>query len=239
MVTMVLVPKDPPRTSRGSPPYCRGCKDRSIIQRGASVVGSSIATVRFQILGSVRVSVDGGELAITAGRDRVLLGVLLLYANESVSRDRLIDAVWQGKPPRDARNQLQGCVSRLRKRLGAAGFGRVIVTEPDGYRLAVDSGDVDLLEFRRLVGRARDAAGDGRSEEAAADYRRALGLWRGPALAGIDGHTIPRAAATLDEERLQALAECLDAQLAAGAGGELVAELNELVGQYPHAAAAA
>jgi hypothetical protein len=76
--------------------------------------------VRFQILGSVRVEVDGQELAITAGRDRVLLGVLLLHANQLMTSDQLIDAVWPSKPPQDARNQLQGCVSRLRKRFAAA-----------------------------------------------------------------------------------------------------------------------
>jgi tetratricopeptide (TPR) repeat protein len=109
----------------------------------------------------------------------------------------------------------------------------VIVTEPDGYRAVVDPGDLDLLEFRRLVAGAREVAGQGRYEQAAADYRKALVLWRGPALAGIDGHTIPRAAATLEEERVQALEERLATELAAGAAGELVAELSELVERHP------
>jgi DNA-binding SARP family transcriptional activator/tetratricopeptide (TPR) repeat protein len=189
--------------------------------------------MRFQILGSVRVEVDGRDVPVTAGRDRVLLGVLLLHANQSVTRDQLIDAIWPGKPPRDVRNQLQGCVSRLRRRFVGVGLGRVIVTEPDGYRAVVDPGDLDLLEFRQLVGQARDAARKGRLEQAVVTYRAATALWRGPALAGVDGHAIPRAAATLDEERAQALEECLDAELAAGAGGELVAELTELVDRHP------
>jgi DNA-binding SARP family transcriptional activator len=189
--------------------------------------------MRFRILGSVRVVLDGREVPVTASRDRVLLGVLLLHANQSMTRDQLIDAVWPGRPPRDARNQLQGCVSRLRKRFAEAGLGRVIVTEPDGYRAVVEPGDLDLLEFRRLVAGAREVAGQGRYEQAAADYRKALVLWRGPALAGIDGHTIPRAAAALEEERVQALEERLAAELAAGAAGELVAELSELAERHP------
>jgi DNA-binding SARP family transcriptional activator len=187
--------------------------------------------MRFRILGPVRVEADGHEVVITAGRDRVLLGALLLHANQPQTVDQLIDVVWPDRPPRDARNQLQGCVSRLRKRL--AGLGRVIVTEPDGYRAVVDAGDLDLLEFRRLIAAARADVAEGRYEEAATVYRAGLALWRGPALAGIDGHAVPRAAATLDEERVQALEERLAAELSAGAGGELVAELTELVGSYP------
>jgi DNA-binding SARP family transcriptional activator len=189
--------------------------------------------MRFRILGPVRVEVDGHEVAITASRDRVLFGVLLLHANQPLTSDQLIDSVWPDRPPWGAKNQQQGCVSRLRKRLAAAGMNRVIVTEPDGYRAMVGSGDLDLLEFRRLVAAARADAAEGRYEQAAVSFRAALGLWRGPALAGVDGHAIPRAAAGLDEERVAVLEERLSAELVAGAGSGLVAELIELVGSYP------
>jgi DNA-binding SARP family transcriptional activator/tetratricopeptide (TPR) repeat protein len=191
--------------------------------------------MRFQILGPLRVEVDGREVPITARRDRVLLGVLLLYANQPMSVDQLIDAVWPGRPPRNARNQLQGCVSRLRKQLAMAGLGdRVIVTEPSGYRMVVDPGDLDLLEFRRLATQARAAAAGGCYEQAVDGYRGGLALWRGSVLAGVDGHTIPQVAAGLDEERTRGREERIDAELAAGAGGKLVAELTELVRQHPH-----
>jgi DNA-binding SARP family transcriptional activator len=185
--------------------------------------------VRFQILGPIRVDIAGREMPITASRDRVLLATLLLYANQPVTAEQLVDALWPANPPRNARNQLQGCVSRLRKRFSEAGVaGQVIVTEPAGYRVVVDPDDLDLLVFRRLVAAARAAADQRRYGDARADYRAGLALWRGPAL----GDIVP--AAGLAEERAQALEECLDAELTAGAGSELVAELTDLVREHPH-----
>lgn len=130
--------------------------------------------MRFRILGPIRVDLDGREVELTASRDRVLLAMLLLHANQPVTTDRLIDAIWATSPPQNARNQLQGCVSRLRKRLSDGGFsGHLIVTEPTGYRAAVDPEDLDLLAFRRLVAEARAAAGVGRYDDARARFRAA------------------------------------------------------------------
>lgn len=138
----------------------------------------------------------GVEITIGSGRERTLLAVLLLHANRTVTVDRLVGAIWAETPPPGARNQLQGCVSRLRKRLATTGL--VIVTEPAGYRATASPGDIDLLEFRRLVGEARTAVVAGRQADAVAGYRAALDLWRGPALSGIDTGRV-YAAVALDE----------------------------------------
>lgn len=191
--------------------------------------------MRFQILGSICVDADGHGVAITAGRERILLAMLLLNAGKTVSTDQLVEAIWATEVPHNVRNQVHACVHRLRKRLDEAGSGQqLIVTEPGSYRITADPADLDLSEFRRLVGKARTAAAAGSHDDAKVTYRAALSLWRGPALAGIDSTLIRNAAASLDEERVQALEECLDAELAAGGAGELVAELTDLVAQDPH-----
>jgi hypothetical protein len=77
-------------------------------------------------------------------------------------------------------------VSRLRKRLSAAGDAAMLATEPNGYRIAADAETLDLFDFRLLVSEARTAAREGRNARATERYRTALGLWRGPTLAGID-----------------------------------------------------
>lgn len=191
-------------------------------------------TVRFEMLGAFRVRAGAQQVAMP-DRERTLLATLLLSANEVVNWSRLIDAVWDERPPRDARNQLHGCVSRLRKRLAAAGVpGRPIVTHPAGYELRVVSEYLDLWQFRGQVDQARAAAERGESSEAVARFHAALASWRGPALAGIESRLLRQVATSLDEERVRAAEERIELQLTQGAAGELVAELTELVAQHPY-----
>ncbi|MPZ26901.1 MAG: tetratricopeptide repeat protein [Micromonosporaceae bacterium] len=191
--------------------------------------------MQFEILGPLRVRDATGEVAIKSGRERSLLAVLLLHARRTVPNGRLFEAVWENRPPPGARNQLQGCISRLRRQLVRAGAAdRLIVTDPGGYHIAVAPGQLDLLEFRRLVGHARTAAANGSGDEATRAYRAGLELWRGPALADIDTGAARHLAASLDEERVLAQEECIGLQLATGAGGRLVPELLELAQLHPH-----
>jgi DNA-binding SARP family transcriptional activator len=191
--------------------------------------------MRFEILGPMRVRARGRDITVTAGRDRTVLGMLILHANRTVPMSDLVDAVWAGNAPRDARTQLHGCVSRLRKRLASIGAtDQIIITEPEGYRLRADGGSVDLLEFRSLVADARAAVVDGNREKAREWYRTAMDLWRGDALAGIDRGKVWQAAAGLDEERARALEEYIELELALGGSGELVGELTELVHRHPY-----
>jgi DNA-binding SARP family transcriptional activator/tetratricopeptide (TPR) repeat protein len=190
--------------------------------------------MRFEILGPIRVNTGAREIAITAGRERTVLAMLLLHANRTVSMTGLVDALWTDRAPRDARNQLQGCVSRLRRQLAEANAAGQIITEPEGYRLQAGAKAVDLLEFRSLVAEARAAHKDGRRTEARDGYLAALALWRGPALTGIDRGTMRQTAVGLEEERARALEERIDLELALGAGSELVGELTDLVHRYPY-----
>ncbi|HEY8471932.1 MAG TPA: BTAD domain-containing putative transcriptional regulator [Natronosporangium sp.] len=159
--------------------------------------------------------------------------MLALHAGQPVSAALLVDAVWGSAPPRAARNLLQGCVSRLRRRLSEAGAGPdTIITEPNGYRIGAH--ELDLTDFRRLVVQARAAAAAGNCAEARGLYRAGLELWRGTPLSGVESAVVRRAAVPLEEERMSALEECLQLELSAGHAGELIAELNRAVEQYPY-----
>ena len=184
--------------------------------------------MRFRILGPLHVSDGLAEAAITAGRDRVVLAMLLLHTGRIVGVEELIDAVWDGSPPITARGQLQTCVSRLRRALPRA----AILTDPAGYGIEAGADDLDATAFARLLaqGRARLIADrDGARQR----FRQALDLWYGPALAGIDSGAVRQAAAILDEQHAVAIEDWVDLELAAGRDRDLVAELTGLVERFP------
>ena len=178
--------------------------------------------MRYQILGPLAVSGTGDHPAITAGRDRVVLAMLLLHPDRALGVGELVDAVWGEDPPATARNQLQTCVSRLRRALPPG----AIHTDPAGYRLVVGPGELDAAEFERLAALARARHDSGL-------YRQALRLWRGPALVGIGAHAVRRAAAVLDERRAVTMEDWADLAIATGAGRELIGELSALVEEFP------
>jgi DNA-binding SARP family transcriptional activator/tetratricopeptide (TPR) repeat protein len=193
-------------------------------------------SIRFEVLGPIRVRIGDSEITISAKRDRIMLAMLLLHAPDPVPLSRLVEAIWDDQPPHNSRNQVHGCVSRWRKRFADAGVQQqMIMTDQAGYQIPVELPDLDLLEFRRLRDEARSAAANGRPMEAYERYRAALGLWRGPALAGIDSSVVRRAAAALDEEHVQVQEECLRLALEHDLGGPgvLTAEIASLVGQHP------
>src|SRR4029079_14383443 len=107
--------------------------------------------MEFRILGPLEVADDGRLLALGGTKQRALLALLLLRANEVVSRDRLIDELWDGSPPDSGRTALQVDVSQLRKALGRD----MIVTQPPGYLIRIESGELDLHRFEQLVAAAR------------------------------------------------------------------------------------
>ncbi|GGK82219.1 AfsR/SARP family transcriptional regulator [Mangrovihabitans endophyticus] len=184
--------------------------------------------MRFGILGPLSVTDGGRDVAITAGRDRVVLATLLLNNTRIVGVEELIDAVWADDPPATARGQLQTCISRLRRLLPAD----MIATDPAGYAVTVPGADLDAAVFARLTAEARATAGsDG--DKAAAMFREALALWRGPALTGLDTPAVRQSAGVLDEQRAAAMEDWIDLELEAGGTRELAADLAGMVERYP------
>ncbi|MFE0176677.1 BTAD domain-containing putative transcriptional regulator [Streptomyces sp. NPDC059002] len=183
--------------------------------------------MRFGILGPLDVRApDGTPLDPGGPRPRALLTLLLLDAGRTVPVARLTDGLYGDEPPTGAANALQSQVSRLRKRLGLG-----IEAVPTGYRLTVSPEDVDLHRFERLAREGRRLLGSGDHAGAAVLLREALGLWRGPALADL-----PDAAplvTRLEEIRLAAVQDRVDADLAVGGGPDLVPELRELISGHP------
>jgi DNA-binding SARP family transcriptional activator len=180
----------------------------------------------FRLLGPLEVSEYDRPLSLGGVKQRSLLAILLLHANELVSSDRLIDELWGSAPPRTAAKGIQVHVSRLRKLLG----GDRLATRHPGYVLHVESSEFDLARFEQLVGEARRAA----PEPAARKLREALALWRGPALADLAYETFAQVEiARLEEMRLAVLEQRIEADLALGWHGELAGELEALVTRFP------
>ena len=182
--------------------------------------------MEFRLLGPLEVIEQDRLLALGGGRQRSLFAALLLHANEVVSTDRLIDALWDQAPPLTAAKSIQVYVSKLRKELGE---GRLVTRAP-GYVLKVDRSELDLGRFEQLLGEARSAD----PHAAAQKLRRALALWRGPALADVTYEPFFQAEiARLEELRWVALEQRIEADLASGRHAELVGELEALVAEHP------
>jgi YVTN family beta-propeller protein len=191
--------------------------------------------LEFRILGPFEVLADGRPLSLGPGKERALLAVLLLYRNERVSTERLIDLVWDESPPESAPKMIQIYVSRLRRTLAdAGGRDQRLVTQTTGYRLRVEPAEFDLDRFERVCGEGRKALAAGDATLAAATLREALSLWRGPPLADVPaGHFLDQERGRLEELRLGALEEKVEAELALGEGPALVDELHAFVRDHP------
>jgi len=191
----------------------------------------------FRILGPLAVADNGREPVIASGKQRALLAILLLHANEVVSSDRLIEELWGEQPPASAAKSLQVHISRLRRALGGErgdGADSVVVTRGRGYLVRVGPGELDLERFEHLLEEGSGALADSAPERALALLREALGLWRGPPLAEFAYDSFAqRQIARLEELRLTAVEQRVEAELALGRHAQLIAELESLVEQHP------
>jgi DNA-binding SARP family transcriptional activator/glutamine cyclotransferase len=186
--------------------------------------------MEFRMLGPFEVVNAGASVPIGGAKQRALLAILAIHANEVVSVDRLIDDLWGERPPVSASNTLQAYVSRLRKAV-ANGAGATIEFGSGGYVLRAAPGLIDARRFAQTVTSARER---GPAEERSRLLREALEAWRGPALADFAFEPFARAEIErLDELRLCALEGRIDADLECGRHSELVAELEALVVEYP------
>jgi DNA-binding SARP family transcriptional activator/Flp pilus assembly protein TadD len=189
--------------------------------------------MRYRILGPLALWDGRCWEGVSAAKQRALLAVLLLKANQMVPADWLVEQLWSQQPPAAAANQLQVYISRLRRRLDDR-VGRVLVTHSPGYRLVVVPGELDLQCFEELLASGRRAARDGALERAAGLLGEALDLWRGPALADVPaGRLVDSEAARLEEARLAATQERLEVEMRLGRSDGLVGELQALVAEQP------
>lgn len=166
-------------------------------------------------------------------RQRTVLALLSLNANRVTSIEQLIEAVWHDSPPCTARSQIQICISGLRKLFTEAGYPQAIKTRSPGYLLELGTDELDSLEFTSLVTAAKGQADAGRIAEAATTLRRALALWRGPALAGVQSELVQRGATVLNDQRLAAVEERVRLDLLLGRHEELSVELRALISEHP------
>jgi DNA-binding SARP family transcriptional activator/ABC-type branched-subunit amino acid transport system substrate-binding protein len=186
--------------------------------------------VEFRILGPVEVVEGDRRLVLGGPKQRAVLAILLLHRGKVVSTDRLIDELWDERPPVTAAKTIQVYVSNLRKALGNG----MLITQGRGYLLRTGPGQLDLDRFEALVDEARRALRDGKAQDGSDRFRQALTLWRGPALEDLASERFAQSArARLEEQRLAALEERIEADLALGEHAALVAELEALVREHP------
>jgi DNA-binding SARP family transcriptional activator/ABC-type transport system substrate-binding protein len=197
----------------------------------AVLASPEMEPARFGVLGPLLAEIEGRPLPLSGRKQEALLALLLLGANRAVSKASLIDGLWGERPPASADHALETHVSRLRRNLGGAASR--LRTETSGYRLEVGESEFDLDTFGRLFDDGRAAAAQGDPDDAARLLRDALAVWRGPALAGMEEPFAELERGRLEEVRLTALEERIDADLLRGEAAAIVPELRMLVGEHP------
>jgi WD40 repeat protein/DNA-binding SARP family transcriptional activator len=191
--------------------------------------------LEFRILGPLAVRVDGRGIAVGGPKQRALLALLLLSANRVVSRERLIGELFAEQSVNSADHALRNQVSRLRKALAPAGDEPRLVARAPGYLLRVEPGELDLEHFERLVAEGREALAAGEPEAAAQSFRAAERLWEGRPLADLEFEPFARVEVErLEELRLAATEERIDAELALGRQLALVGEIEALSAEHPY-----
>jgi len=187
--------------------------------------------VDFRILGPFEADDDAGAaIALTAGKQKALLALLLLHADGVVAVDRLVEDLWGEDVPETATKMVQILVSQLRKQLPDG----LLRTRAPGYLVDLDGHSLDVRRFDELVAAGREALGRGRAEEAATSFRAALALWRGPALAEFEEPFAQLESSRLEEQRLACLEERIEADLELARHTELVGELDSLARRHAH-----
>jgi DNA-binding SARP family transcriptional activator len=191
----------------------------------------------FRVLGPLEVFDGERAVLIGAGKRRSLLALLLLHSNEVVSAERLIDELWGAQPPPTAAKGLQVYVSQLRKEIqphNGEGDGQILVTRSNGYLLQVRADEVDVHRFERELSAGEQALAAGELDRAAQRLRHGLAMWRGPPLADFAYEPFAQQEiARLEDLRLMAIEQRVEADLALGLHARVVGELEALVREHP------
>lgn len=183
----------------------------------------------FRILGPLEVQVDGPPASAKGHKPRALLGLLLLHRNEPVAAEQLIDDLWGDDAPATAGNTLQVYVSQVRKLVPDR-----LKTEGGSYRLRVEEDELDADRFERLAVEGASALGRKSYGEAAETLAEALALWRGPALADLRYDSFAQGEiARLEELRLAAIEDRIEAEVGLGHHDQVIAELESFVAEQP------
>ena len=185
----------------------------------------------YRVLGPVEVWAGTERLDIGGPRQRRLLGALVVAGGLPVAPERLVDIVWLGAPPDQARNTLRTYVARLRRALEVDGDAP-LTSGPSGYGLPREPGSTDSERFESLLGVARSLGSD--PIAALASLEEALALWRGPAFGEFaEEDWCAGEAVRLDELRLGAMEDRFDAMLACGLYSEVAGDVERFVGDHP------
>jgi DNA-binding SARP family transcriptional activator len=188
--------------------------------------------VRLVVLGPVEAIVNERPVRIDRAQRRALLAYLLLRANQTVTADQLVDALWGAKPPATAKTQVFAAVSAIRRALRTVGCDPVMRT-PGGYRLTATKDQLDLLAFGQHVDQAHQHAAQRDLDLAVLALRSGLALWSGKPLTGVSGAFVESAQAGLEEQRLVALEMLFELELALGNHQGVVAEVSDLAAANP------
>lgn len=194
-----------------------------------------------RVLGPLSAEIDGVSFVPSAGKPRQLLALLALNANQVLPVPTLMEEIWGTEMPRSALTTLQTYILQLRRAIGVA-LGRdsgldpkdVLVTRHGGYLLQAPAGAVDAHRFERLIAAGRDALDEGDDLTASATLTEAMAGWTGPALVDVRiGPLLEIELVRLEESRLVALEQRIDADLRLGRHTELITELGTLVARHP------
>jgi len=187
----------------------------------------------FCLLGPLVVRIEGTQVLVRRGKQRILLAALLLSPGWVISHNDLAEALWGHDQPSSARVTVQNYIMRLRRDLGDTS-GSIISTKPRGYVMCINRGDVDVGRFEGRLDAAWAAAREGSWDTAADQASAALALWRGEPLADIESESLLlREAPRLTELRLQALETRIDAYIHLGRHTEVIGELRRLTDAHP------
>ncbi|ONI77912.1 hypothetical protein ALI144C_31410 [Actinosynnema sp. ALI-1.44] len=186
----------------------------------------------FQVLGPFGIQRDNRDLTPAAPKLRTLAALLVFRGNSLVQAPEIVDELWGHRPPSSAIPTIRTYVHKLRKILGGDDGDtsqKLLVTGPKGYLARIPAGTVDLHWFEQFTKDGTAALQRGEARHAATACARALALWRGPALAGVEtGQQLSARVVRLEETRLRAQETKIEADLRLGQHREVISELKEL-----------
>src|SRR6516162_5359027 len=213
--------------------FRRRCVGRTV-SHNAWLVRGAAAVIDYRLLGPIEAGVDGRVLDIAGHKQLALLAVLVLRANQPVSRDVLVDWLWGEHPPPGVQHTLDVHISRLRKTLESAAGQQVVLTRPGAYLLRAAADNVDMRQFERLAEEGHRALAENAPDRAAAELSEALALWRGAPLADVSDEAFSQPEiARLNDLRMGIIEDRIEADLALGRHGGVVSELGALVAEHP------